>query len=167
MYHHTLLWVNCTTYDLWCEQDTVNPLLQPDMMVLSHQEEHSHPYWYAQVIHIFHVMVQEWENLASLYSTPECIDMLFVCWFGWDVNYPSGWSNKWLHCFQFFDQESPLHAFGFLDPNLVVQSIHMIPAFGYGQTDKLLGLLQPHQMIDRDATDLDWNYYFANMWVHH
>ena len=36
IYHHSLLRVNYTTYDLRREQDTINPLTRADIMVLSH-----------------------------------------------------------------------------------------------------------------------------------
>ena len=97
MYHHSLLRVNYTTYDLRREQDTINPLSRPDIMVLSHENERSHPYWYARVIHIFHVMVQHRDGPGSLFSAPVHIGVLFVRWFHRDVNYPSGWSAKRLH----------------------------------------------------------------------
>ncbi|KAN0088931.1 hypothetical protein V8E55_005988 [Tylopilus felleus] len=46
LYHHTLLRVNYTTYDLRREQDTINPLTKSDIMVLSHEDEQTHPYWF-------------------------------------------------------------------------------------------------------------------------
>lgn len=44
VYLHSLLQINYTTYNLWCEQDTINPLTQANIMVLSHEDEHMHPY---------------------------------------------------------------------------------------------------------------------------
>ncbi|KAG6380707.1 hypothetical protein JVT61DRAFT_5085 [Boletus reticuloceps] len=165
IYHHALLRVNYTTYDLRREQDTINPLTRPDIMVLSHEDERSHPYWYARVIHIFHVMVQHRENTGSPFSAPMRMNVLFVRWFGRDVNYPSGWSEKRLYRLQFFDQESPSDAFGFLDPDSVVRGIHLIPAFGFNRTDELLGLSQARRMQDEDNSGQDWKYYYVNMFV--
>ena len=59
MFEHNVLWVNYTTYDLRHEQDSINPHMQPDIMMISHEtDELCHPYWYAQVIRIFHVNVR-------------------------------------------------------------------------------------------------------------
>jgi len=47
-----ILQVNHTTYDLRREQDTINPSTRADIMVLSHKDERTHPYWYARVLGI-------------------------------------------------------------------------------------------------------------------
>ncbi|KIJ10138.1 hypothetical protein PAXINDRAFT_16841 [Paxillus involutus ATCC 200175] len=65
MYHHSMFRVNYTTYDLRREQDTINPSTHADIMVLSHEDEQTHPYWYAHVVHIFHIMVCSHKNVFS------------------------------------------------------------------------------------------------------
>ena len=85
---------NYTTYDLLRDQDSINPLRHLDIMVLSHEDEKTHLYWYARIIYIFHVFVQVRENIYSPFSQPTQMNMLFVWWFGRDVNYPSGWGEK-------------------------------------------------------------------------
>jgi len=58
LFCHQVLRINYTTYDNQWSQDTINPRTRPDIMMLSgedHDDEQSHPYWYAQVIEIFHV----------------------------------------------------------------------------------------------------------------
>lgn len=110
-------------------------------------------------------MIQHRENLLSPFSAPVRMDVLFVRWFRRDVNYPSGWSEKRLHRLQFFDQENPSDAFGFLDPDLVVRGVHLIPAFAFyrTQTDELLGPSRARRMQDGDDPDKDWKYYYVNM----
>jgi len=163
MYPHPLLRVNYTTYDLRREQDTVNPLTRPDIIVLSHEEERSHPYWYAHVIHIFHIMVQHRNNSTSPFSAPVHMDVLFVRWFRRDINYPSGWSEKRLLRLQFFDQENPSFAFGFLDPESVIRGVHLIPGFAFYRTNRLLGPSKARQLIDGEDPNDDWTYYYVNM----
>lgn len=163
VYFHKILRINYTTYDLRREQDTINPLTRADIMVLSHEEERVHPYWYARVVEIFHVMVQSRKNAYSLFSAPLRMDVLFVRWFRRDINYPSGWQEKRLHRLQFFDQEDASDAFGFIDPDLVVRGAHIIPAFGYSQTNDLLGPSQARRHKDDEAHHIDWKYYYVNM----
>lgn len=59
----------------------INPLTKPDIMVLSHEDEQTHPYWYARVVYIFHVMVQHCADETSMFSPPERMNVLFVRWF--------------------------------------------------------------------------------------
>ena len=167
IYFHSTLSVNYTTYDLRREQDTINPLTCADIMVLLHEDEQSHPYWYARVIHIFHVFVQACEDTRSRFSQPIRMNVLFVRWFGHDMNYLSGWSKKWLHRLQFFNcHNSSADAFGFLDPSNVIQGVHLIPAFLFGATDELLGPSKAHQKSDSAPGGYhDWVYYFVNMYI--
>ncbi|KIJ11397.1 hypothetical protein PAXINDRAFT_84552, partial [Paxillus involutus ATCC 200175] len=81
MYHHSMFHVNYTTYDLWHEQDTVNPLTPTDVMVLSHKDEQTHPYWYVRVIQVFHVMVKYWKDTYLPFCEPTCMNVFFVRWF--------------------------------------------------------------------------------------
>ncbi|KAF8425401.1 hypothetical protein L210DRAFT_3421315, partial [Boletus edulis BED1] len=92
------------------------------------------------------------------------LDVLFVRWFGRDVNYPSGWDAKRLHRLQFLDQEGP-DAFGFLDPNSVVRGIQLIPAFEHGLTNELLPGPSQARRFQDEPTNSDWAYYYVNMFV--
>ncbi|KAN0087907.1 hypothetical protein V8E55_006528 [Tylopilus felleus] len=122
-------------------------------MVLSHEDEHVHPYWYAHVVEVFHVMVQSHNNPYSLFSAPSQMNVLLVRWFCHNINYLSGWQEKRLHQLQFFDQANPSDVFGFIDPDSVVRGAHFIPTFAYGHTNNLL------------AHHIDWKYYYVNMFV--
>ena len=69
-FFHSMLSVNYMTYDLQREQDTINPLSHADIMLLSHEDMQIHPYWYAHVVYIFHVFVQERKDISSHFLEP-------------------------------------------------------------------------------------------------
>jgi hypothetical protein len=127
IYHHSILRVNYTTYDLRREQDTINPRTRANIMVLSHEDEKIHPYWYARVIGIFHVNVEYRQDDTRTYSCPTRMDFLFVRWFQRDGS-AAGWAAKRLQRLEFFDEDSP-DAYGFLDPDSVIRGVHLIPSF--------------------------------------
>ena len=104
-------------------------------MLLLHDNE-THPYWYARVIGIFHVDVI---HTGPLSKSPhkQCINFLFIRWFGWDLDHRAGWQAWRLHWVGFLDGEQP-GTFGFLDPAVVIQGVHMIPGFAYGTCIDLL-----------------------------
>ncbi|KAJ8588358.1 hypothetical protein M405DRAFT_707546, partial [Rhizopogon salebrosus TDB-379] len=124
IFEHSILRVNYTTYDLQREQDTINPRTRADVMVLSHEDEHTHPYLYARVIQIFHVNVEYREHPAALRTPPSRLDVLIVRWFRRDSS-PAGWAAKHLQRLEFFDHESLPDAFGFLDPDSIVCGVHL------------------------------------------
>ena len=78
IYEHVYLRLNYTTYDLWQDQDSINNCSHPDVMLLLQEDKHLHPYWYACVCLVFHTMVQHCNDIASLYSKPEQMDILFL-----------------------------------------------------------------------------------------
>lgn len=129
-------------------------------MLLSHEEtSDAHPYWYARIIGIFHVDVVHKETLPE----PQRINFLWIRWFGYDCTFNAGWTAKRLHRIGFLDAGSPgSGAFGFLDPAVVIRSVHLIPAFAHGQTGDLLS---PAQSVARLplGENCDWCYYYVNM----
>ncbi|KAI6148981.1 hypothetical protein EDD17DRAFT_1493495, partial [Pisolithus thermaeus] len=140
MYEHQALHVNYTMYNLYWEQDTINPHTHADIMLLSHKTDNlCHPYWYAHVIQIFHVNVQYYgDNHSS--DEMQWMNMLFVQWFGHASDRPrgSGFAAHWPYQVGFIPEDD-LDAFGFLDPDLVICGVHLIPAFSLGQTTEYLG----------------------------
>ncbi|KIJ57919.1 hypothetical protein HYDPIDRAFT_141904 [Hydnomerulius pinastri MD-312] len=163
IFEHSLLRVNYTTYDLRREQDTINPLTRADIMLLSQEDERTHPYWYARVVRIFHVMVEHRHDRRSPYSQPTRMDVLFVRWFQRDSNLSSGWDAKRLHRLQFFNQDHIADAFGFVDPDSVIRGVHLIPAFAFGPTDEYLGPSFVRQDPESHGWHLDWRYFYINM----
>jgi hypothetical protein len=165
LYRHKVLRVNYTTYDMRREQDSLNPRTHADIMVLSHENDASaHPYWYARIIGIFHVMV----HFSGLSSHPGIehgarqMNFLWVRWFGRDLTYKSGWKARRLHRIGFMDAEQAC-AFGFLDPEQVVRAVHLIPAFAFGRTSDLLAPSIARPACDNDH---DWLYYYVSTYVY-
>ena len=62
------------------QQDVINPSSKPDVMVLSCEDDNdTHPFWYAQVIKIFHVFVLHHISAPQVEQTlmePKCMDIL-------------------------------------------------------------------------------------------
>jgi hypothetical protein len=87
------------------------------------------------------------------------MDILWVRWFGRDLKEPSGWAEKHLHRIGFFNGNEP-GAFGFLDPDLVIRAVHLIPTFMYRCTNVLLSNSIARRPSDKDQ---DWNWYYVNM----
>ena len=167
IYSHQVLRVNYTTYDLRREQDTINIRTKPDIMLLSHEdslgdgdEAAPHPYWYARVIGIFHAHVRH-TGPHTTSPLPRRMDFLWVRWFGRDSSSlrQSGWKARRLMRVGFQDGESP-GAFGFLDPALVIRSVHLEPAFALGRTDEYL---LPSIARQPSEGDEDWAFYYVNM----
>jgi len=129
-------------------------------MVLSHEDEETdpHPYWYARVVRIFHVFVQ-FTDPATSPTKIQRMDVLWLRWFGRNLELKSGWATKRLHQVGFLNSDNP-DAFGFLDPHDVIRAVHMIPSFVYGRTATLLG---PSDVRQPSEGDEDWAYYYINM----
>jgi hypothetical protein len=115
VWKHKVLRLNYTTYDLRREQDSINPRTHANIMVLAHEDNARrwHPFWYARVLGIFHVMVQDL-GPDSRSTVTQQMDFLWVCWFGRDPGAASGWAAKWLPCLGFLNRRNE-GAFSFLD----------------------------------------------------
>jgi len=142
-------------------QDSLNPRMHADFMVLAHEDEgehRGHPYWYGRILNIFHTFVI---HRGSANEAPQQIDLLWVRWFGRDLLHSAGWKAKRLHRIGFIPADND-GAFGFLDPQNVVRAIHLIPAFAYGHTPDLL----PHSIVRHaKENDEDWCMFYVNMYV--
>ena len=132
-------------------------------MVLSHDDDRTHPYWYARLIRIFHVNVEYRNHPGSRYSKPTRADVLFVRWFRRDGDFQLGFRAKRLPRIEFFDKESISDAFRFLDPDSVIRGVHLIPGFAYGSTQELLDPSFVRPEIDGTQWQWDWRYYHVNM----
>lgn len=142
LYTHKVLRVNYTTYDVRRDEDTLNPRTHPDFMVLAHEEEDeesAHPFWYGCIISIFHAEVRHVGPRSKNSSKIHRMELLWVRWFGRDIEHPGGWRFKRPHRLGFLDASEPdSGAFGFLDPAEVIRAVHLSPAFHYGRTSRLL-----------------------------
>ncbi len=122
------------------------------------------PYWYARVIGIFHAMV------ASSHASIEeksfrHMDFLWVQWFGVEP-------GRYRHSFRYarlpkfgFVESTDDYAFTFLDPALVIQGAHMIPAFAEGRTTTLLPATKSLAQVLNPEDEDDWVNYYVNMYV--
>ncbi|TFY58685.1 hypothetical protein EVJ58_g6273 [Rhodofomes roseus] len=138
MYSHQTLRVNYTTYDMRRAQDVINPRTNHrDVMLLASDDEpgsSTHPYWYARVLGIYHLYACDRQQPSS---SMQRMDVLFVRWFGEDMEWRGGWKVRRLDRIGFVPEDDE-GAFGFLDPVTVLRGSHLIPAFKLGRTNVLL-----------------------------
>ena len=87
------------------------------------------------VIGIFHVDVIH--NVEGAAQHPVSKEVLWVCWFRHDKSYRVGFKQKHLHRLEFLPSNDDSN-FGFLDPDEVIRTSHLIPTFCYGATEKFL-----------------------------
>ncbi|KIY47950.1 hypothetical protein FISHEDRAFT_44296 [Fistulina hepatica ATCC 64428] len=113
--------IHYTTYDLCRDYDLINPSNHPFVMVKSAADD-GHPFWYAQVLGIFHADVYSSHPNAKRDQFGR-MDFLWVRWFS---NEPDWLSNPRsrkprLHKigFQVAPSDDP-YVFGFLDPAEVI-----------------------------------------------
>ena len=101
----------------------ISPGSYPDIIVLSYEDrEDVHPFWYAQVIKIFHVFVIHHRSAPQVEQTPiepKHMDILWVHWFRLDSDACGGWFKKCLYNISFILCDEPA-ALGFLDPAQVI-----------------------------------------------
>ena len=153
--------INYTTYDVRREQDTINPNTHPFVMVKTGETtKRAHPFWYAQVLGIFHASAFD-TNTESTARSPQRMEFLWVRWLGVDPDHRSGFRHARLPKMGFIPHDDS-DAFGFLDPSQVIRGCHLIPAFADGKTSSLM----PYQgeTVARDPGELeDWTHFYVNM----
>ena len=109
-------------------------------MVLSPESgDDVHPFWYAQILGVFHAWVLHADPNATNKSVQN-IEFLWVHWLGLVPDCQSGFRFAQLPKVGFVPHTDPL-AFGFLDPSLVLQGCHLVPAFADGRTADLLPVM--------------------------
>jgi len=121
----------------------------------------AHPYWYAQVLGVFHTQVLHKGPLATNRSV-QYMEFLWVRWYGIDPGHHHGHKVARLPKIGFVPENDPL-AFGFLDPSLVLWGYHLVPAFNDGRTLNLLNMSLtiacPPDEVD------DWAVFYVNVYV--
>ena len=131
-------------------------------MVLSCEDgDDVHPYWYARVVKIFHVIVHDRRTVPQVEHThtePQRMDVLWVHWFGLDADARGGWSKKGLQGVSFIPWDDPA-PFGFLDPAQVIRGVHLIPNFPWGRTESRL---PPSIVRLAGDDDKDWESFYMN-----
>ncbi|KAK7689421.1 hypothetical protein QCA50_007213 [Cerrena zonata] len=127
-------------------------------------EAGAHPYWYAQVLGVFHTTVSIFpsskSNLPQVSSTQ--VEFLWVRWYGIEPGYRSGFKYSKLPKIGFVP-ENDRFAFGFLDPSVVIRGCHLIPAFALGRTRRLL---RSESTLARKVGERkDWMNYYVGMFA--
>lgn len=124
----------------------------------------AHPYWYAQVLGIFHAQVQHVPQSGPT-GRASHMEFLWVRWLGDEPGYRSGRRHARLPKVGYVP-DSDDYAFGFVDPALVIRGAHLIPAFSGGSTDELLsfdGETEARQWRDTPTDGGDWENLYVNM----
>ncbi|THU86733.1 hypothetical protein K435DRAFT_804863 [Dendrothele bispora CBS 962.96] len=132
-------------------------------------ENSIHPFIYGRVIGIFHCNVQLKKTARFKAIRHHRVDFLWVRWYQYDSNYPSGWQAKRLHRLSFVDSKDP-SAFGFIHPTDVLRGVHIVPAFHFGRTQRYLSstsIARQYEAITPDGSckieTNDWKFYYVNI----
>ena len=112
------------------------------------------------MVKIFHVNVRHYGKYSHS-NKAQCKDVLLVRWFGCNLNYHSGFGVHHLPRIEFLHENNP-DVFSFLNPEVIICGVHLIPTFSLGWTSELLGPSIAWEKQDRDE---DWQSYDVNMYV--
>ncbi|KAG1736096.1 uncharacterized protein EDB91DRAFT_1238087 [Suillus paluster] len=150
IYHHNLVRLNYTTYDVQRAQDVINPRTPHcNIMLLQHDDGCDGHYHYAKVLGIHHINIVRAGNVYESRQT----EFLFMRWY--ESVQDHAWETHNLCCVHFLPLAN-LGAFGFVDPGAVLRACHIIPAFSRGQRNLNDG-------ISPVAGDKhDWKEYYIN-----
>lgn len=154
--------VNYTTYDVRRDSDLINPRTDYCNIMVRSPETHTgaHPYWYAQVMGIFHAQVMHVDPRCSQQSSqPQHMEFLWVRWLGTEPGYRSGSRYAKLPKIGFVPDTDDM-AFGFLNPSLIIRACHLIPDFNGEKTPDLLRA--PTSVARRPGEDEDWCNFYVN-----
>ena len=154
IYRHNILRINYTTYDMRRETDVVNPRTAHRDILLLAEDGSDHQFCYARVLAIFHANVI-YTGSGSKDFSPHRMEFLWVRWLEL-VDAPAAWDTYLLDKVRFLPMNRA-DAFGFVDPQDVLRSCHLVPAFGGGKvhTDGVA-----FSRIARDSED--WKRYYVN-----
>ena len=153
--------MNYTTYDIRRDRDTISITSRPYVMIPSPEIGNNvHPYWYAQVLGIYHTSVSTTHPAVQKHSA-QPIQFLWVRWLGAEPGYRSGPRVARLPKIGFVEVADD-DAFGFLDPDLIIRGSHLIPAFHFGRTTNLMPYDGPTAARTIGRKD-DWVNFYVNM----
>ncbi|KAJ7017048.1 hypothetical protein C8F04DRAFT_1018289 [Mycena alexandri] len=162
IYATRTLRVNYTTYDVRRGQDTLNPRTSSFVMIRSPETEAgAHPYWYCQLLGIFHANVFRVTESGATSPTP--MEFLWVRWMGVEPGYRASIKRARLPKVGFVPESDPF-AFGFLDPQHVLRGSHLIPDFASGRTNELLATQEETAARAPDDTE-DWATYCVDIFA--
>jgi hypothetical protein len=122
------------------------------------------PFWFCRALKICHVMAKlrgddSWTRINFIWARLFEIDN--------DTDKGS-WSDKRLPGVSFIPATQD-NAFGFIDPDSVIRSVHLIPNFSCGMTEYYLrGHTIARQSIkdnDQNSEWEDWEQFYLNMYI--
>ena len=156
LYFHSLMRVNFTSYDRRRQQDLLNPSSKSDIMMLADEDDQStHPYYYAHIIGIFHVLARHHSGSQKY----KHLSILWIRWLALDEKEKGGFSDRRLYQVGYAagtDDE----AFGFINPDSVIRGVHLMPNYVRGPGGNFL----PKSIARRtEEGDMDWFRYYVNM----
>ena len=153
--------MNYTTYDVRRDRDTINTSSRCYVMLRSPEvNPGAHPYWYAQVLGIYHAHISTTHPEAQKCSAQH-MQFLWVRWLGAEPGYRSGSNIARLPKVGFVE-DTDEDVFGFLDPDLIIRGSHLIPAFNSGWTCNLMSYDGPTVARPSNEKD-DWMNFYVNM----
>ena len=154
-----ILRINYTTYDIRQDHDTIQPSWGDVIMTSSRDQDH--PFWYAQIIHAWHI--QAYFSPAGASSSKHKMEVLWVHWLSIDRDHRWGFKEGRLPKVGFVLDRADHAPFGFLDPSLMIRGCHLIPAFSDCHMSELL---QEGASLARVSGEIDdWAGFYVNMWV--
>ncbi|KAJ3858791.1 hypothetical protein EV359DRAFT_75796 [Lentinula novae-zelandiae] len=157
---HTVktLRINYTTYNVRRNQDVINPRTDHSTIMLKSPDTNpnAHPYWYAQVLGIFHADVIHFRSRKRM-------EFLWVRWLGTEPDYRPGQKFAKLPKVGFVPEDDEF-AFGFLDPSQVIRACDLIPAFIHGKSNDLLATRLPTAARKVRESE-DWVNYYVMIFV--
>lgn len=166
LYKHNIMRINYTSYDIRRSQDTINPNTDHcDIMILAPRatgdmdDTETHQYRYARVIGIYHAnIIFVPPGLGTKSYKARRVEFLWVRWFDVVGGHPVQWGWKYtrLDRLKFLPIRDE-GAFGFVDPEDVLRSCHIIPRFSMGQFGT------EDTGVSKSAKDgHDWREYYTN-----
>jgi hypothetical protein len=170
VFTHLTMRINYTTYDLCRDSKVISLKRQPDIMVAAEQTWESEEdldadhlvYMYARVIGIYHVEVKDMHEHQFNIPT-ERLDVLHVRWFDYEPEWEFGWKYRWEERLWFVPGDRD-DAFGFLDPDDIICSVHLKPASSQGMTDNGIPYSPMARHFGSQAED--YRAFDLNQWAH-
>ncbi|PBK89476.1 hypothetical protein ARMGADRAFT_935722, partial [Armillaria gallica] len=96
IYAHKTMRINYTSYDMQCNQDSINSWTYSDIMMVSPEtpetSTHAHSFWYTQVLGIFHAQICHTGPEAHSHSVQN-MEFLWVQWYGIEPVYRWGFKS--------------------------------------------------------------------------
>lgn len=158
IFSHATATIHYTAYDLTQEFDSIKCHKRNGRcnVMLRACDNARHPFWYVRVLGIYHTNCFFGPNS----SQPDHVEFLFMRWFRHDPNWQGGPRTCRLDQIGWVPEDDPSGAFGFLNPARVIRACHLIPAFSYGKTLRLL-----HSSQAQDSSTGDWVNYYVSRYV--